>query len=55
MIKKKVGEYLERAEKLKDHLAKPTTTKDGKPAFAAANGIGSGGKAKSFPFQGDMC
>jgi hypothetical protein len=43
MIKKKVGEYLERAEKLKDHLSKPSP-KDGKTA--AANGIGSGGKAK---------
>ena len=45
MIKKKVGEYLERAEKLKDHLSKPTT-KDGKPASAAANGVGAGGKGK---------
>lgn len=45
MIKKKVGEYLERAEKLKDHLSKPTT-KDGKPAAASANGVGTGGKAK---------
>jgi hypothetical protein len=45
MIKKKVGEYLERAEKLKDHLSKPAA-KDGKPASAAANGVGSGGKAK---------
>jgi vacuolar protein-sorting-associated protein 4 len=52
MIKKKVSEYLERAEKLKNHLAKPTTTKDGKPASAAANGIGAGGKAKSLLFQG---
>jgi hypothetical protein len=46
MIKKKVGEYLERAEKLKDHLSKPTG-KDGKSPSAAANGIGSGGKVKS--------
>ena len=43
MIKKKVGEYLERAEKLKDHLAKPAA-KDAKTA--AANGVGSGGKSK---------
>jgi hypothetical protein len=43
MIKKKVGEYLERAEKLKDHLSKPTA-KDGKTP--AANGVGSGGKAE---------
>ena len=43
MIKKKVGEYLERAEKLKDHLAKPAA-KDSKTA--AANGIGAGGKSK---------
>jgi vacuolar protein-sorting-associated protein 4 len=43
MIKKKVGEYLERAEKLKDHLAKPTA-KD--PKTASANGIGAGGKSK---------
>jgi vacuolar protein-sorting-associated protein 4 len=52
MIKKKVGEYLERAEKLKTHLNKPTG-KDGKPAAASANGVSSGGKAKylspSFP------
>ena len=45
MIKKKVGEYLERAEKLKDHLSKPSP-KDGKSAAASANGVGSGGKAK---------
>jgi len=43
MIKKKVGEYLERAEKLKDHLSKPTA-KD--PKTASANGIGAGGKSK---------
>jgi hypothetical protein len=45
MIKKKVGEYLERAEKLKDHLAKPAG-KDGTGKTAAANGVGTGGKAK---------
>ena len=48
MIKKKVGEYLERAEKLKNHLSKETT-KDGKSAgktAADANGIGAGGKSK---------
>jgi len=45
MIKKKVSEYLERAEKLKDHLNKPTS-KDGKSAAASANGISSGGKGK---------
>ena len=44
MIKKKVSEYLERAEKLKDHLNKPTA--NGKPAAASANGISSGGKGK---------
>jgi hypothetical protein len=43
MIKKKVGEWLDRAEKIKDHLSK-VDAKD-KPA-AAANGTGSGGKAK---------
>jgi hypothetical protein len=48
MIKKKVGEYLERAEKLKDHLSKPSP-KDGKAAAASANGVGSGGKAKYSP------
>jgi vacuolar protein-sorting-associated protein 4 len=48
MIKKKVGEYLERAEKLKDHLSKPTT-QGGKSASAAANGVASGGKGKYFP------
>ena len=48
MIKKKVGEYLERAEKLKDHLSKETT-KDGKPASAAANGVRTGGKGKVLP------
>jgi vacuolar protein-sorting-associated protein 4 len=45
MIKKKVSEYLERAEKLKDHLNKPSA-KDGKPAVASANGVSSGGKGK---------
>jgi hypothetical protein len=46
MIKRKVNEYLDRAEKLKDHIEKPDT-KDGKPmAGTAANGAGSGGKAK---------
>jgi vacuolar protein-sorting-associated protein 4 len=45
MIKKKVAEYLERAEKLKDHLSKPTT-KDGKSSAATANGVRSGGKSK---------
>jgi vacuolar protein-sorting-associated protein 4 len=56
MIKKKVGEYLERAEKLKDHLSKPTT-KDGKPTSAAANGVGAGGKGKCFSLYQDqlMC
>jgi vacuolar protein-sorting-associated protein 4 len=44
MIKKKVAEYLDRAEKLRDHLAKPAAS-DGKTA-AAANGIGSGSKGK---------
>ena len=47
MIKKKVGEYLERAEKLKDHLSKPSA-KDGGGKTAAANGVGSGGRAKSI-------
>jgi len=46
MIKKKVSEYLERAEKLKDHLSKAENNKNGKTAAAAANGIGSGGKSK---------
>jgi vacuolar protein-sorting-associated protein 4 len=50
MIKKKVGEYLERAEKLKDHLSKPTA-KDGKTP--AANGVGSGGKAKYSHLKGE--
>ena len=48
MIKKKVGEYLERAEKIKDHLSKTNESKDGKKA-ASANGIGSGGKTKYSP------
>jgi SpoVK/Ycf46/Vps4 family AAA+-type ATPase len=48
MIKKKVSEYLERAEKLKDHLNKPSA-KDGKPAVASANGVSSGGKGKYGP------
>lgn len=52
MIKKKVGEYLERAEKLKDHLSKPSTTKAGKSgAAASANGVGTGGKAKYSPLS----
>jgi vacuolar protein-sorting-associated protein 4 len=54
MIKKKVGEYLERAEKIKDHLSKPANSKDGKTPSAAANGIGNGGKSKyySIPYDG---
>jgi len=46
MIKRKVSEYLERAEKLKDHLAKAENNPNRKTAAAAANGIGSGGKSK---------
>lgn len=45
MIKRKVGEYLDRAEKLKDHIDRPDA-KDKPAASAAANGVGSGGKAK---------
>ena len=48
MIKKKVAEYLDRAEKLKVHLEK-SPPKDGKGAPAVANGVGSGGKAKFIP------
>ena len=33
MIKKKVGEYLERAEKLKDHLSKPVLQRPGNLAL----------------------
>jgi vacuolar protein-sorting-associated protein 4 len=47
MIKKKVGEYLERAEKLKDHLSKPTA-QDNK---STANGGGSGAKSKYGSFD----
>ena len=44
MIKRRVAEYLERAEKLKDHLAKTSTATE-QPS-GAANGVGSGSKKK---------
>lgn len=43
MIRKKVGEYMERTEKLKNHLAEADKTKK-KPAAVGSNGKVSGGR-----------
>lgn len=46
LIRNKFTEYLDRAEKLKEHLAKQEASKNGKPKVAAAaSGGGSGGAA----------
>jgi vacuolar protein-sorting-associated protein 4 len=44
MIRAKAGEYMERAEKLKNHLA--DTDKKKKPSAVGANGKVSGGSGK---------
>jgi vacuolar protein-sorting-associated protein 4 len=51
MIKRKVSEYLERAEKLKDHLSKPAVQTK---TAATANGVKSSGtKGKSVLVLGE--
>jgi vacuolar protein-sorting-associated protein 4 len=46
MIRQKVGEYMERAEKLKQHLADNDKSSKRKPAAMGANGKTSGGAGK---------
>ena len=48
MIRGKAGEYMERAEKLKQHLAGEDKGSKKKPAAVGSNGkvSGSGGKGK---------
>lgn len=48
MIRAKVGEYMERAEKLKNHLFEGDKSNKKKPAAVGSNGkvSGSGGKGK---------
>lgn len=46
MIRQKAGEYMERAEKLKNHLAENDTSNKRKPAAMGANGKASNGAGK---------
>lgn len=46
MIRQKAGEYMERAEKLKNHLADSDKNNKRKPAAMGANGKSSGGAGK---------
>ena len=48
MIRGKAGEYMERAEKLKEHLAEGDKNNKKKPAAVGSNGrvSGSGGRAR---------
>ncbi|KAK3706832.1 Vacuolar protein sorting-associated protein 4 [Vermiconidia calcicola] len=50
MIRQKAGEYMERAEKLKNHLAENDKSNKRKPAAMGANGKASNGAGKG---QGD--
>lgn len=43
MIRAKAGEYMERAEKLKNHLAEGETSKKRKPTAVGSNGKVTGG------------
>lgn len=56
MIRAKAGEYMERAEKLKNHLAEGDKGNKKKPAAVGSNGkvSGGGGKGKCvLPSLGD--
>jgi len=46
MIRGKVAEYMERAEKLKQHLNQNDTTEKKKPGAIGANGKAAGGSGK---------
>ncbi len=46
IIRTKAGEYMERAEKLKNHLAENDTSNRKKPSAIGANGKVSGGGGK---------
>jgi vacuolar protein-sorting-associated protein 4 len=46
MIRGKVAEYMERAEKLKQHLNQNDDTNRKKPSAMGANGKSSGGSGK---------
>ncbi len=53
MIRAKAGEYMERAEKLKNHLAEGDKGNKKKPAAVGSNGkvSGGGGTGKYVPFK----
>ncbi|EKG10540.1 ATPase AAA+ type core [Macrophomina phaseolina MS6] len=53
MIRAKVGEYMERAEKLKNHLAENDTDSRKKPGAIGANGKVAGGSGKGQGGGGD--
>lgn len=46
MIRAKVGEYMERAEKLKTHLEENDSSTKKKPSAVGANGKVAGGSGK---------
>lgn len=46
MIRSKVAEYMERAEKLKQHLAQNDDANNKKPSAMGANGKSAGGSGK---------
>jgi vacuolar protein-sorting-associated protein 4 len=48
MIRGKVAEYMERAEKLKQHLNQNDETNRKKPSAMGANGKSSGGSGKGM-------
>jgi vacuolar protein-sorting-associated protein 4 len=48
MIRGKVAEYMERAEKLKNHLAANDSSNKKKPSAMGANGKASGGSGKKY-------
>lgn len=53
MIRQKAGEYMERAEKLKNHLADEEKKK--KPRAMGANGKESGGGGKKYCLYECFC
>lgn len=53
MIRQKAGEYMERAEKLKNHLADEEKKK--KPRAMGANGKESGGGGKKYCLHEYLC
>jgi vacuolar protein-sorting-associated protein 4 len=53
MIRGKVAEYMERAEKLKQHLNQNDETNRKKPSAMGANGKSSGGSGKGGKYVPD--